>query len=217
MLNIAGPEYDFAAVVYAIIEECEHRRLSMDDATLESELLEAARQKLATVKTCYDEFGGSAVYWHALEEEVLRVVMPQYVDEALKMNRLERSNFDVFRGGDLAARLGYALGGLAIGGVIIALPFIPIVEDVFAFGLAATGFVYPDLKRYMFEYRHSRALNRLVTTSAAYQENARIQYMSTAAIQESFTPGGGRESHSVDSLDGPSDGTTTGSRSGQAQ
>lgn len=192
MLNIAGPEYDFASVVFVVLEECEHRRRGYDEEKLYELLMQDARNKLAQIKQAYDEFGGSAVYWRELEKEVLSTAVPQYIDAAEEMNRLERTGFDVWRRGDLVSRLTLALIGLVIGSIIIAIPFIPIVEAAFAFATTAFGFLYPDVKRYLDERRHARMLNRLVAEAARYQSEARLHYMTTAGIRESFAPGASR-------------------------
>lgn len=188
MLNIAGPEYDLANVVFVVLEECEHRRRGIEDDDLERELHAVTRAKLAKIKEAYDEFGGSPVYWASLEEEVWKTALPQYLLAAREMNALERSSFGVWRQGEPLARGAFALGGLVIGGLVKALPFIPTIENVFVFALAGAGFLYPDLKRYVHERRHVRLLNRLVADAAAYQQNARLHYMTTKEIQESFAP-----------------------------
>jgi hypothetical protein len=190
VLNIAGPEYDFGSVVFVVLGECEHRRRGFADDELEFQLTETAKAKLKKIKAAYDEFGGSPAYWKALEKEVLETAMPQYVAGALKMNRLERNSFGIWRDGDPAARTAFGLGGLVIGGLVKALPFIPTIENMFVFALAAAGFLYPDLKRYTYERRHVKMLNRLVADAAAYQQNARLHYMTTTDIRESFHIGG---------------------------
>lgn len=189
MLNIAGPEYDFGSVVFAVLQECEHRRRALPDAELEHALAATAKEKLAQIKRAYDEFGGGAAYWEALEKEVLFAALPQYTVEAERMNELERTGFGVWRGGDVAARLAFALVGLIIGSIIIAVPFIPIVESMFAFALTVGGFVYPDIQRYVHERRHATTMNRLVAESASYQGTARLHYMTMDEIRSSFTPG----------------------------
>lgn len=186
MLNIAGPEYDFGSVVFAVLEECEHRRRGFGDDEAEEQLLRVARAKLAKIKQAYDEFGGSAAYWKVLETEVLETAMPQYLEAAREMTSLERAKFGVWRGGDPAARFAFALGGLLLGSIIIALPFVKIVEAMFAFALAGLGFIYPELKRYTHERRHFRVLNRLVNDATQYQHNAKLHYMTTTEIRESF-------------------------------
>lgn len=187
ILNIAGPEYDFGSVVFVILEELEHRRRSLERDELEFRLRETARAKLKQIKAAYDEFGGSPAYWTALEKEVLETALPQYTDAAEKMNALENSGYGVWRGGDPAARFGFALAGLFIGTIIIALPFIPVAEVIVTLGLTAAGAVYPEINRYTHERRHYRTLNRLVNDAARYQQNARLHYMTTDDIKESFT------------------------------
>ncbi len=186
MLNIAGPEFDFGRVVFVVLEECEHRRRGFDDDEVEEGLLRAARGKLAKIRKAYDEFGGSPAYWNVLEGEVLETAMPQYIAAARDMNELERTNFGVWRGGDPAARFAFALAGLLLGSILIALPFVKIVEAMFAFALAVLGFIYPELKRYTHERRHFRLLNRLVNDATQYQQNAKLHYMTASEIRESF-------------------------------
>ncbi|HEV8657513.1 MAG TPA: hypothetical protein VGS96_02695 [Thermoanaerobaculia bacterium] len=189
MLNIAGPEYDFGQVVFVVLQECEHRRRSFATDSLGRELESIARYKLGQIKRAYDEFGGSAGYWETLQKEVLDTALPQYITAAAEMNEMERNGFGVFRRGDVAARLILALAGLVIGSIIIALPFIPIFEELFAFALTAVGFFYPDIVRFTWERRYARLLNRLITDADRYQSNARLHYMTTEQIRESFTPG----------------------------
>ncbi|HEX6086810.1 MAG TPA: hypothetical protein VF266_19930 [Thermoanaerobaculia bacterium] len=187
VLNIAGPEYDFGSIVFVVLEELEHRRRSLERDELEFRLKETAKAKLKQIKRAFDEFGGSPSYWATLETEVLETALPQYVDAAEEMNELERSGYGVWRKGDPAARFAFAVGGLFVGSIIIALPFIPVMEAMTAFALAGAGAVYPEIKRYTHERRHFRTLNRLVNDAAAYQANARLHYMTTTDIKESFT------------------------------
>ena len=186
MLNIAGPEYDHAQVLFAVLQECEHRRRGIDDASLQEELHSTAEEKLAHIKAAYDEYGGSDAYWDSLRREVMVTALPQYTAAAMQMNARERNAFGLFRQGDPAARLFYAIVGLLIGSIIIALPFVPIFERMFAFALTGAGFFYPDIVRYTYERRHARLLNRLITEAAQYQSNAKLHYMTTKQIRESF-------------------------------
>lgn len=189
MLNIAGADYDYAQVVYVVLQECEHRRRGFEEPSFGAEARSCAAEKLAEIKAAYDEFGGAATYWETLEKEVDEVVLPQYIAAAREMTELEQSHFGIWHGGDLNARLIFALIGLMIGSILIALPFVPIFEAMFAFALMAGGFVYPDLKRFMTERRYTKVLNRLVADSARYQENGRLHYMTTREIKEAFEPG----------------------------
>ena len=186
ILNIAGPEYDFGNVVFVVLQECEHRRRALSTP---GEIEKVAKEKLAQIRKAYDEFGGSTAYWQNLQREVLETAIPQYVPPALEMNRMEREAFGVFRGGDPAARGLFGVGGLLLGGLLKALvPFIPTIENVFVFAIAGAGVLYPDLVRYVQERRHARLLNRLVADAAKYQQSARLHYMTTEQIRESFAP-----------------------------
>ncbi|HTG35838.1 MAG TPA: hypothetical protein VLB76_23175 [Thermoanaerobaculia bacterium] len=184
MLNLAGASYDFGNVLFAVLQECEHKRRALLPNEAGARLREIARAKLAEIHESYAECGGTETYWEDLEREVIETTLPQYVPAAVEQNRLEKSNYDIWRQGDLAARLLFGLLGLIIGGLIIASPFIPIVEDAFAFFLAAGGFLYPEIKKTYSDFRHSRTLNRLIAQAEAYQKDQRLHYMSDARLQE---------------------------------
>ena len=183
ILNLAGPAYDFGAVTFAVLQDCEHKRRGLVADHADAKLMDIARAKLAEVEEGYREAGGTAVYWEVLQREVLETALPQYVQSALEQNRLERNSYDVWRKGDPAARALFSLGGLVVGALIVAAPFIPIVEDAFAFFLALSCFFYPELKRLYFDYRHTRLLNRLVTQAEKYQHDPRI-HISSARVDE---------------------------------
>jgi hypothetical protein len=183
ILNLAGPAYDFGAVTFAVLQECEHKRRGLVADQADLKLMAIAREKLAEVEEGYREAGGTSVYWKTLQKEVLETALPQYVESALEQNRLERNSYDVWRKGDPAARALFSLGGLVVGALIVAAPFIPIVEDAFAFFLALSCFFYPELKRLYFEYRHTRLLNRLVVQAEKYQHDPRI-HISSARVDE---------------------------------
>lgn len=186
MLNIAGPEYDLGNVVFAVLQECEHRRRGFDDHDLDQQLIATARGKLARIKAAYDEFGGASPYWHLLETEVLETAMPQYIAAAREMNALERTKFGVWRGGDPLARIAFALAGLLLAWLLFFVPFLRMLEALFIVAIPATGFFFPDIKRWTHERRHTQLLNRLVADAAAYQQNAKLHYMTTTDIRDSF-------------------------------
>jgi len=184
MLNLAGTSYDFGNVLFAVLQECEHRRRALLPNEAEARLGEIARAKLAEIRESYEECGGTAGYWEDLEREVLETALPQYVSAAGEQNRLEKSNYDLWRQGDPAARAAFGFLGLLVGGLIIAIPWLPIFEDAFAFLLAAAGFLYPEIKKTVFDFRHARLLNRLIAQAEKYQNDRRIHYLSEARLEE---------------------------------
>lgn len=184
MLNVAGSSFDFGNVLFAVLQECEHVRRSLLPNEAHGRLLETARRKLAEVHESYLENGGTPGYWEELEREVLETSLPAYIPDAIEQTRLEKSGYDVWRRGDAAARALFALGGLILGGLIVAAPFIPIWEDAFAFVLAVGGLLYPEIKQLVADFRHSRLLNRMIAEAERYQKNTRIHYVSEARLEE---------------------------------
>lgn len=184
MLNLAGPAYDLGDVLFAVLEECEHARRAFAPGEAAERLRETARAKLDEIRESYEECGGTEPYWRVVEREVMETALPQYLPDAIEQTRLEAGNYDLWRRGDPAARAAFGLLGLVIGGLIIAIPWIPIFEDAFAFILALAGFLYPEIRKTAFDYRHSRMLNRLIVQAEKYQRNEKIQYVSEAKMQE---------------------------------
>jgi hypothetical protein len=184
MLNLAGTEFDFGPVLFAVLEECEHQRRGFAAGEAGEKLMEIARRKLAEICDSYEECGGNVPAWAGLEREVLETSMPQYIPAAIEQTRLEASSYDVWRRGDPMARTAFALLGLALGGLIIAIPWIPIFEDAFAFLLALGGLLYPELRKTAFDYRHSRLLNKLIARAERYQYDSRIHYTTSAKLEE---------------------------------
>ena len=191
MLNLAGTSYDFGNVLFAVLQECEHQRRALLPNQAEARLQETARAKLAEIHESYTELGGTEPYWRELEREVMETALPQYIAEALEQTRRERSNYDLWRQGDPAARALFGLLGLVLGGLIIKAPFIPIFEDTFAFLLTAAGLLYPEIKKTYFDYRHSRRLNRIIAYAEKYQKDQRLHYVSEARVQEELAAVGG--------------------------
>lgn len=183
MLNLAGREYDFGPVLFAVLQDCEHRRRSLppDDGEAAAKLAEIAREKLAKIAPCYVEAGGTPAYWRELEREVLETALPQYARAAAAQTRLELDSYGLWRQGDPLSRLALGLAGLTVGGLIVKAPFIPIFDDAFAFVLAAASFFYPEIKRLVFDWRHSRLLNRLIVQAERYQHR-QLPYVSEADL-----------------------------------
>lgn len=186
MINLVGSSYDFGNVLFAVLQECEHHRRGLLPNEAEARLREIAGRKLSEIRVSYAELGGTSGYWRALEREVMESALPQYTPAAIEQTRLEKTSYGLWRQGDPVARALFGLLGLVIGSLVIAAPFIPVWENVFAFFLAAGGFLYPEIRKGFYDSRHSRLLNRLILEAEAYQKNERIHYVSEAQIEEEF-------------------------------
>ncbi|HEY0512778.1 MAG TPA: hypothetical protein VGH73_12785 [Thermoanaerobaculia bacterium] len=187
MLNLAGSSYDFGNVLFAVLQECEHKRRALLPNEAEARLREIAREKLALIREGYEECGGTLEYWQELEREVLETALPQYIPAAAEQNRMEKTGYDVWRQGEPAARAVFGLLGLVIGALIIALPWIPIFEDAFAFLLAALGVFYPEIKKAFYDVGHSRLLNRLIAHAERYQKSQSTQFVTEAKLAEELS------------------------------
>lgn len=186
MINLAGSSYDFGNVLFAVLQECEHQRRGLLPNEAEDRLRETARKKLSEIRVSYNEYGGTPGYWRTLEKEVMETALPQYIPAAIEQTRLEKTNYGLWRQGDPVARVLWGLLGLVLGSLVIAAPFIPVWENVFAFLLAAGGFLYPEIRKGVYDGRHSRLLNRLIVEAEKYQKNERIHYVSEAQIEKEF-------------------------------
>ncbi len=201
MLNLVGTSYDYGSVTFAVLQECEHRRKSLLDAEAPALLQAIARRKMSELEAGFKEGGGDPLYWQGLQSEMLENVMPRYIPSAIEQTRLERSHFDVWRTGDLVARSAISLAMLMLGGLIIWLPFIPIFEDAFAFFLALAGWFYPELKRLLFEYRHSRFLNAVVAAGTKYQKLLDKEYLASPHLAEALQSYGRLELPPIETTD----------------
>ncbi len=210
MLNLAGPAYDLGNVLFAVLQECEHARRAFAPDEAPERLRETARAKLEEIRESYEESGGTEGYWRLVEREVMETALPQYVPAAIEQTRLEAGHYDLWRRGDPLARAAYGLLGLVIGGLIIALPWIPRIENTFAFFLALAGFLYPEIRKTFFDHRHSRLLNRLIVQAEKYQKDRPVQYVTEAQLQEELEAVGRtpapRNKASESAKDGPSAG-----------
>jgi len=163
MLNLIGTEFDVANMVHAVLADCEHRRRAVTE-DFATAMEQNARRKLASAKEAFDEAGGD----------------PAAIAE--RQNRLERANYDVWRNGDLAARATFALLGLTVGGIIVAVPFIPIFIDAFAFFLAICGWFYPDLKKLFHDFGYTRRLNGIIAEAIQFQRRSSMQFVTTQSL-----------------------------------
>jgi hypothetical protein len=192
ILNLAGAEYDLGNVLFAVLQECEHRRRAFEPEEARDKLMAAARAKLAEIHESYREAGGTPSYWEVVEREVLENSMPQYLLGALEQNRLERTSYGIWRGGDPLSRILFGLGGVGMGAALFALPVTPIPVDALSLvTLAGAGFLYPEVKRLFHDWQHNRLLNRLVAAAEAYQKDSRIHYVSNARLEEELRSLGG--------------------------
>ena len=186
MLNTAGSKYDFGSVIFAVLEECEHRRRSYGEEEAPARLREVAVEKLEEIHRGYAEAGGTASYWQRLETEVLETVMPQYIEHAVAQNELERTGFGTWRGGDIIARILFIALGVVLGLATQRIPWVRVLWEPLTILFATGGAFYPEMRSWMGRRRFSYKLNDLILDGEAYQKNNRIHYLSEADLETLF-------------------------------
>jgi hypothetical protein len=149
---------EFAAerVALQVLEHLERHRhaIAEDSARIEREVDEAMKP----VRVAYREAELPAPYLEGLEREVKTIVPVEWQAVAAPFNALEKRGFGTWRGGDLVARIVYVFIGLAVGGLCVELPFIPIWEKWFPFALAVSAFWLPTAQVAFQQRRYARAL-----------------------------------------------------------
>jgi hypothetical protein len=154
------PQFSAEAVSREVLARLELRRpaLAGDAAATEAEVAAA----LEDARVRYLEAALPASYFEALAHEVAGAVGARWRTVAAPYTALESRSYGVWRGGDLVARLVYLFGGLLVGGLCVAAPFIPIWEKWFPFALAFLGFWLPDAQVAWHRRRYARELGRIV-------------------------------------------------------
>jgi hypothetical protein len=149
-------EFSAEAVTLEVLAHLERRRLAIvaDDGQTRAEV-DAA---LVPIEKAYAEAELPPAYLQALLTEIRETVPARWRAGAERFTALERADFRLWRGGDPVARLTYVLGGLVLGGLIVAAPFIPIWEKWFPFALAVGGWWLPSLQVRWHRRRYAQAL-----------------------------------------------------------
>jgi hypothetical protein len=160
-------EFSARRIATEVVTSLERRREAVcgDEAAVRVEL----EQALVPLRAAYQESSLPPSYFAALEEELRQVIPERWQAAAARFTALERRGFGSWRGGDVYARVAYVFGGLLVGGLCVALPFIPIWEKWFPFALAAAGWWLPDAQSLWHRRRYARELGKIVGAVAARQ------------------------------------------------
>lgn len=156
-------------------------------AEVRAKLEQVFRRELAEVKARFTELFDDTEYWNKLESNAMEVCFPRYAAVAERATALERSDYGVWRGGDLVARGVYMVVGLALGVFLVKAPFIPIPEtwDFLILGfLLASPFV-PDAQVWLAQKRHGAELAAIVEDMRAAHEQQRL-YEPLRALQDTL-------------------------------
>jgi len=150
-----------------VLEHLERHRAAIagDEARTRAE----TRVALTRVERAYAESGLPAPYGRALVEELESALPAAWRREAAPFTELETRAFGAWRGGDLVSRIVYVFAGLAVGGLCVALPFIPIWEKWFPFALAIAAAGLPEAQGWFQRRRYARRLGAIARQMASAQ------------------------------------------------
>ncbi|HVE83778.1 MAG TPA: hypothetical protein VND93_13050 [Myxococcales bacterium] len=161
-----------------VIAAAERKRPGMGPwtAAVEQELHKTVLAELAELKRRFFEVFDDAAYWAKVEQTVLEVVFPRYAAEAKRFSALEQRDFGTWRGGDLVARLTYALGGFALGTILVKVPFIPIPEtwDALIFILAIAAPFLPDAQAWFHRRRYAKRVKAILEDARQVEEQLQL-------------------------------------------
>src|SRR4051794_29701989 len=160
-----------------------HREQAVQDEAATRLAVESA---LEPVRRSYVESQLPTAYWQAVDHELGTMIATAWRAVAVPFTELEKRRFGIWRGGDLVARLVYLLGGLALGGLIVWLPFIPIWEKWVPFAMALGGAWLPNAQVMWQRRRYARELGAI-----AVRLGARQGALEAAVTMNELLPPGG--------------------------
>jgi hypothetical protein len=132
--------------------------------------------------------GNSEKLFGEIDTLMRRVVIPGYVREASPHTRRERRGFYLvapqYR---IFERIGWTAAGLALGGFIVAAPFIPLWSKEWMLLFMIAGFFFPSVRTLLTVRAYELGLNRLV--DRADREIARLDAAYLSTVGERDAPG----------------------------
>lgn len=158
--------YSLPFLTGVLISALERRRpgLGAWSPAVREELKKIFEGELAEMRKRFFELFDDKSYWERVERALTDTAFIRYCALAEKQTGLEGRDYGLWRGGDILARSAYAAGGLAIGILMVKLPFIPIPEswDLFAFATMLGAPFIPDVQVWLHKRRYRKGLEAVV-------------------------------------------------------
>jgi hypothetical protein len=173
-LAVYSERFSLPFLAQVVIAAAERKRPGLGPWSLDvqAELVKTVAEELAELKRRFFEVYDDRAYWAKVESTILDVVFPRYAAQAKQFTELEKRDFGSWRGGDLVARLTYALGGFALGTFLVKVPFIPIPEtwDALIFALAIAAPFLPDAQAWFHRRRYARRIRQILADVAEVEQ-----------------------------------------------
>lgn len=181
-------KYSLAAVAQHLLAVFEVRRPGFTrwDADTHERLSREADAALQQMEKQCRELGIDDVpHWQRASAVVHDALLPRYERLAEAENAAAARDYGMWRGGDLVARAAFALCGLVLGAIAVAVPWIPIYEKWFPWALFVLGPFVPDAYSWWYHRRYRKRLEALVLDLA--REGAALDaYRPLSEVQQSL-------------------------------
>jgi hypothetical protein len=195
-------KYSLAAIAQHLLSVFEVRRpgIARWDAGTDERLRHEAESALGQMERQCSELGvDDPPHWERARAVVRDVLLPRYERLAEAENSAAARDYGMWRGGDLIARAAFALSGLVLGAIVVAVPWIPVYEKWLPWALFVLGPFVPDGYSWWYRRRYQKRLEALVGDLA--REGAALEsYRPLSEVQRSL---GLRGDETSPSAEGP--------------
>jgi hypothetical protein len=158
-------KYRLESIGRFLIDSFERRRpaLTAWSPAVDEELRAESEQELLQMERQCIELGvDDPPYWQRVRGALQAVLLPRYAALAREEVALSGRDYGLWRGGDLLARLAFAGSGLVLGGLAVAIPWIPVTEKWIPWALFVAGPFLPDVWFWWYRRRYRKRLEALV-------------------------------------------------------
>ncbi len=164
--SVMVPEkYRLAAIGRHLLAAFERRRpaIARFDAEAIASLSAESEAALTQMEAQLHEMEmNDPPYWAKVRHAMENVVIPRYVALAREENVRAADDYGLWRGGDIVARATFAGVGLFLGGLAVAIPWIPVTEKWVPWLLFVGGPFVPDAYFWWYQRRYRKKLDRLI-------------------------------------------------------
>ncbi|HVE84263.1 MAG TPA: hypothetical protein VND93_15510 [Myxococcales bacterium] len=173
-MSVYSERFSLPFLAQVVIAAAERKRPGLGPWSLDvqAELVKTVAEELAELKRRFFEVYDDHAYWAKVETTIMEVVFPRYVAQAKQFTDLEKRDFGTWRGGDLVARITYALGGFALGTFLVKVPWIPIPQtwDALIFAMAIAAPFLPDAQAWFHRRRYARRIKAILRDVAEVEQ-----------------------------------------------
>jgi cytochrome P450 len=181
-------KYSLAAIAQHLLALFEVRRPGIarwDAETLQRFGREADSALQQMEQQCRELGVDDPPHWQRARAVVQDALLPRYARLAETENAAAARDYGMWRGGDLVARASFALAGLVLGAIAVAVPWIPVQEKWLPWALFVLGPFLPDAYSWWYRRQHRKRLEGLVADLA--REGATLEaYRPLSEVQHSL-------------------------------